>query len=58
VVIKKVRQKARILLQGAAKRGLDHRSDIYRRVLALKLEEAGSAINPVVETLWHEVSSG
>ena len=58
VVIKKVRQKSRILLLGAAKRGLDRRSDIYSRVLALKLEEADSAIKPVVATLWREVSSG
>lgn len=58
LVIKKVRQKARILMQGAAKRGMDHRSDIYRCVLALKLEEADSAIDSVVATLWREVSSG
>ncbi len=53
-----VKEKARILADGAAKRGMTHRAELYATIDTLDLEGAASSLRAVASTLWGEVLSG
>ena len=53
-----VKEKARILAEGAAKRGMIRRAELYAMIDTLDLGGVASSLRAVASTLWGEVLSG
>lgn len=56
IAIGAVREKAKIIANGAAKRGMDRREELYSNLAAMDLAGLSEEPNPVVSALWDEVA--